>query len=190
MIREGGVETVNLSQIPIHTAELVDIELCSQLDMSYTTEYVWQVHARDYDRSINLRFDSVRLPRAMPVDYPRDSAELTSHWQRQACFLVAYNELGEVLGFVDGYPEPWQEQLTVLNFVIDRPHRQQGIGTELLKATKQWAVYHGLHRLTVEMQTKNHPAISFFQKHGFEFCGYNEKYYVNGDIALFFSGHA
>jgi len=176
--------------MPIHTAELVDIELCSLLDMSYTTKYVWQVHAREHARSINLRFDSVRLPRAMQVDYPRDSAELTTHWQRQACFLVAYDEFGEVLGFVDGYPEPWQNQLLVLNFVIDRPHRQQGIGTKLLKATKEWAIYHGLHRFTVEMQTKNHPAISFFQKHGLEFCGYNEKYYANGDIALFFSGHA
>jgi ribosomal protein S18 acetylase RimI-like enzyme len=41
--------------------------------------------------------------------------------------------------------------------------------------------------MTLEIQTKNHPAISFAQKHGFQFCGYNERYYPNGDIALFFS---
>jgi len=36
------------------------------------------------------------------------------------------------------------------------------------------------------LQSKNHPAISFFQRHGFKFCGYNERYYRNQDIGLYF----
>jgi ribosomal protein S18 acetylase RimI-like enzyme len=39
----------------------------------------------------------------------------------------------------------------------------------------------------LETQTKNHPAICFYRKHGFVFCGFNDRYYTNQDIALFFA---
>jgi hypothetical protein len=36
------------------------------------------------------------------------------------------------------------------------------------------------------MQSKNHPAMMLAQKYGYEFCGYNDRYYSNQDIALVF----
>jgi RimJ/RimL family protein N-acetyltransferase len=36
------------------------------------------------------------------------------------------------------------------------------------------------------MSSKNNSAIRLAQKLGFEFCGYNDQYYENKDIALFF----
>jgi RimJ/RimL family protein N-acetyltransferase len=39
----------------------------------------------------------------------------------------------------------------------------------------------------IEMQSKNHPAIRLAQKHGYEFCGYNDHYYLTQDVALFFA---
>jgi hypothetical protein len=36
------------------------------------------------------------------------------------------------------------------------------------------------------MQTKNYPAIQFARAQGFVFCGFNDHYYMNQDIALFF----
>ena len=36
------------------------------------------------------------------------------------------------------------------------------------------------------MQSKNYPAISFAQKQGLAFCGYNDRYYASQDVALFF----
>jgi ribosomal protein S18 acetylase RimI-like enzyme len=71
--------------------------------------------------------------------------------------------------------------------VIDGAYRRQGFGSRLIKAARRWALEQNLLQLMLEIQTKNHPAISFAQKHGFQFCGYNERYYPNGDIALFFS---
>ena len=58
--------------------------------------------------------------------------------------------------------------------------------SRLLKSARRWAIEHELAQLMLEIQTKNHPAISFAQKHGFQFCGYNERYYRNRDIALYF----
>jgi len=36
------------------------------------------------------------------------------------------------------------------------------------------------------MTSKNYAAIRLSQKLGFEFCGYNDHYYLTQDIALFF----
>ncbi len=37
------------------------------------------------------------------------------------------------------------------------------------------------------VQSKNYPAINFLQRNGFTFCGYNERYYRNQDIAVYFA---
>ena len=42
-------------------------------------------------------------------------------------------------------------------------------------------------RLVLEMQHKNHAAIQLAKKLGFDFCGYNDRYYANHDIGLFFA---
>jgi ribosomal protein S18 acetylase RimI-like enzyme len=54
-------------------------------------------------------------------------------------------------------------------------------------AAQDWASARGDKRLIVEMQSKNDPAIRLVQKHGYEFCGYNDHYYMTQDVALFFA---
>jgi hypothetical protein len=41
--------------------------------------------------------------------------------------------------------------------------------------------------VTLETQTKNYPGILFSQANGMVFCGFNDRYFSNGDIAVFFS---
>jgi ribosomal protein S18 acetylase RimI-like enzyme len=171
----------------IHPAELADLNLCYQLKMAYTTEYEWQMQTSESGRTIDESIDTVRLPRPMRVDYPRSPDELMLHWQQDGCFLVVRDANDDVIGFLDGWPRPWQNLLWISNLVIDQAYRRQGYGSRLLKSARRWAMEQDLAQLMLEIQTKNHPAISFAQKHGFQFCGYNERYYPNGDIALFFS---
>jgi GNAT superfamily N-acetyltransferase len=90
------------------------------------------------------------------------------------------------VGYVNIREERAQESAWVADLAVDRGVRMQGIGTALLRAARQWALERNLRRLIVETQTKNHPAISFLQKRGLVFSGYNDLYYPNQDIALFF----
>ncbi len=170
----------------IYPAELTDLNTCYQMNTAYTTDYVWQMQSRDNGHRTDIRFDIVRLPRSMPVEYPRLPDELLEHWQQDGCFLVVRNIDDEVMGFIDAQPHPWQKLLWISNLVVDKPYRRQGYGTLLLKAATRWALEHNMHKIMLDVQTKNHPAISFAQKHGFQFCGYHEHYYTNRDIALFF----
>ncbi len=171
----------------LYPAELADINICYLMDMSYTTDYVWQMQTREDGRTMEVRFDTVRLPRPMRVGYPRSPDELIEHWQQHGCFLIARNIEDEIIGFLDAQPWPWQNILWIFNLVVEPRHRRRGFGARLLKSATSWALAQNLGQLMMEVQTKNYPAISFAQKNGFQFCGYNERYYSNGDIALFFS---
>ena len=171
----------------VYPAELVDLNTCCQINTSYTTDYVWQMRTGGDERATNIYFDTIRLPRPMRVEYPRSSDELFENWRQEHCFLTVRNLEEELVGFIDAQPYTWQNTLWVSNLVVAPSYRRQGFGTALLNAATEWALSRQLGRLTLEIQTKNHPAISFAQKHGFQFCGFNERYYPNGDIALFFS---
>jgi len=70
---------------------------------------------------------------------------------------------------------------------VDRRYRRQGIGTALMRYARQWAWEQQLQSVVVETTTKNYPALCFYEKLGFEFCGYHDHYYPNQDITLFFA---
>jgi ribosomal protein S18 acetylase RimI-like enzyme len=56
-----------------------------------------------------------------------------------------------------------------------------------MRHASQWARKQGALTILAETTTKNYPALCFYQKLGFQFCGFNDHYYANQDIALFFA---
>jgi GNAT superfamily N-acetyltransferase len=171
----------------VRMAELADLNVCYELDGSFTTDYVWQMQAHEGERFHEVRFDTVRLPRPMKVNYPRHPDELLPNWRRGECFLVAADDQGQVAGFLDMGAQAWHRTGWIRNLIVHRRSRRQGVAAALLRAARHWALDNDLGRMLLETQTKNYPAIRFAQKHGFVFCGYNDRYFSNGDIAVFFS---
>ena len=170
----------------VRPADLTDLKACLELDHSYVTNHVWQMEESEGDGEVAVIFRTTRLPRSMRVKYPKDYDNLLQSWRRGECFLVAEVD-GEVCGYLDMSVQSWHLTGWVDNLAVARDHRRQGIGTALFKRATEWARQHGLKRLMVEIQTKNYPAICFCQKNGLVFCGFNDRYYTNQDIALFFA---
>jgi GNAT superfamily N-acetyltransferase len=134
-----------------------------------------------------VAFRKVRLPREIKVRYPRQGDDLLAGWRRRDEFLVAEMD-GDVCGYVALTIQPEHGLAWVGDLVVDRSRRRRGIGTTLLKAAAQWGCKHNLVRLTVEVQTKNYPAIQFCKACGLSFSGYNDHYWATEDIAVFFTG--
>ncbi|MBI3361451.1 MAG: GNAT family N-acetyltransferase [Chloroflexi bacterium] len=171
--------------LTIRPATSTDILKLAALDHGYSTEYVWQMDAREGDGQTSVTFRQVRLPRSMRVNFPRQPRDLADTWTHSAAFLVAEGE-EQLKGYLALHPGPIAGTGWVADFAVDRKWRRQGAGTALFAQAVAVARDAGLRRLIVEMQSKNYPAIAFCQKRGLTFCGYNDRYYPNQDIALFF----
>jgi ribosomal protein S18 acetylase RimI-like enzyme len=194
----------------LRAAELTDFGACLALDADSQTDHVWQMDERQENGGRAVRFQTIRLPRVMYVSYPRQRDDLVSAWDGGATVLVIAERPADELGDLRVSPDlpggsvpdadppailaycqldacAWQGSGWISHLIVDRPHRRRGIATAMLQACKLWARKEGLQRLMVSVQTKNYPAICFCEKHGFVFCGYNDRYYENRDIALFFT---
>jgi GNAT superfamily N-acetyltransferase len=174
-----------MAQVQVRPAASADLPHLTALDHGYSTDYVWQMDAREENEQTSITFRTVRLPRSVRVAFPRDSQQLLEAWNRRVCFLVA-EEAGLLKGYLNLTLAAAPETGWIADFAVDRRFRRSGVGSVLLASAAHWARQNNLGRLIVETQSKNYPAICFAQKHGMAFCGYNDRYYPNQDVALFF----
>lgn len=169
----------------VRPASLADLNTCLMLDHTAVTDHVWQMRAEESESEVRVAFQTVRLPRRMRAEYPRQLDQLVEDWQRGEAFLVAEVD-NEVRGYVDALALPWQGMVWMANLAVERGYRRQRVGTALIRHVRQWAREQDLQMILAEATTKNYPALCFYQKLGFQFCGFNDHYYANQDIALFF----
>jgi GNAT superfamily N-acetyltransferase len=176
-----------MPQIEIRPAVPEDIPILTALDHRYTTEHVWQMEF-NHDREsgqVSVNFRQMRLPRSVRVDYPRPPLRPEDGWTRSSGLLVGVLE-DRPVAYTGLSLDRLPGAAWITDLVVDRPYRRQGIGGGLALAAAEWAVQMGRYGLIMEMQTKNHPAIQLASKLGFDFCGYNDAYYPNREIGVFF----
>jgi ribosomal protein S18 acetylase RimI-like enzyme len=175
-----------MPEIQIRPVIASDIPALISLDHHYTSEYVWQMDFRAAENEIGIGFREIRLPRSVRVEYPRSPASLEHDWKERSGVLVALieNEPVAYASLMLGLAPltTWLTDLAVLGRV-----RRQGIASGLVLAAEEWAAHHGTRHLLIEMQPKNYAAIHMVRKLGYDFCGYNDRYYANHDIGLFFA---
>jgi len=175
-----------MPEINIRPAVAADIPALIAIDHNYSSDFVWQMELQPEEGKIGVNFREIRLPRSVRVEYPRPAARLEHDWTQRSGLLVALlkdTPVGYISLTLDMAPvTAWATDLAVI-----RRLRRQGIGSALLLAAQEWGEAHDCRRIVWEMQPRNHPAIQMAQKLGFDFCGYNDRFYANHDIALFFA---
>jgi ribosomal protein S18 acetylase RimI-like enzyme len=175
-----------MPQIEIRPAKSDDIPALIKLEHNYVSNYVWQMELQRDDQTTSIIFRQVKLPRSVQVMIPRNPQALVDEWTKRDGILVAIKD-EKIAGYACLMNNMAPKTTWVTDLIVQRRLRHQGIGTALLLAAQDWATQHKNRRIILDMQPKNHPAISMAQKMGFDLCGYNDHYYINQDIALFFS---
>lgn len=175
-----------MPEIEIRAANAEDIPELASIDHNYTTEFVWQMEIQVDEKRVGVTFREVRLPRSVRVDYPRQVSSELEDWTNCSGVLVALLD-NEIVGYASLQLDLAPRTTWVTDLAVRRRARRQGIGSALLLAAQEWGREHNSRYLTLEMQPKNYPAILMARKLGFDFCGYNDRYYINHDIALFFT---
>ncbi len=170
----------------IRQAVSPDIEYLSHFDHCVKTDRVWQMSQSINESQIQTLFNETQLPRETRLTYPRSPDSLEARWKNYSSVLVACVEKSPV-GYISisGLFSP--EMIWVNDLVVDQLWRRKGIASSLFQAIRDWGLARKYSRITLEMSSKNYPAICLAKKLGFEFTGFNDNYFFNNDIALFFS---
>ena len=171
--------------IQIRAAVATDLPALMGMEHSSSSEYVWQLELRRDSGQVTATFRDVRLPRPITLSYPRNPYALADEWTGLSALLAAFSGKDPV-GYIAIIERP-SSTAWVTDLVVTPTWRRRGVGSALLDAAREWAEQHGHRRLFLEMQSKNQAGIRLAQKHGFEFCGYNDHYYPTQDVALFFA---
>lgn len=179
------LEDYKLLDVIIRPAVATDISQMMTLDHSSTSDYVWQLDLRKESGQVFAGFREVRLPRPVHVAYPRNHRSLADEWTKCSATLVALAGF-TLVGYVCIMEQSLRTTAWVTDLVVHSGSRRQGVGSALLAASWDWALSRGDRSIFLEMSSKSYPAIRLALKLGFEFCGYNDQYYVTNDVALFF----
>lgn len=181
-----------MPEIQIRPLVAADLPLLVEIDHSYSSDHVWQMDvqqetgAKASDLQLQIRFRQLQLPRSVRVEYPRSPADLADDWKKRAGVLVALHE-DVAIGYVSMLLNQAPLTAWVTDLVVARRMRRQGVGSALVLAAQEWARHKACQQIVLEMQPKNYAAICLALKLGFDLCGYNDRYYANRDIALFFA---
>ena len=174
-----------MAPFEIRPVSVADIPRLIVLDHSCQSDYVWQLELRREAGQVAASFREVRLPRSIDVKYPRSPSTLSDEWMRRDVALVALED-GNPIGYLCATVEYASAVGWVTDLAVSPLHRRKGAASALLTAVQAWASERNVRRLILEMQSKNQAYIRLAQKFGFEFCGYNDQYYLTQDVALFF----
>lgn len=170
----------------IRPALASDLSRLMALDHSTRTDHVWQLELRKDTGQVLSTFREVRLPRPIVLNYPRDPFALADEWKKMSMMYTAISG-PDAVGYILLQEQAPLSMVRVADLVVAPQARRQGLGSALLAAAQEWAQGRGSRRVMLEMQAKNLPALRLAQKHGYEFCGYNDHYYLSQDVALFFA---
>lgn len=162
-----------------------DWERCLELDASYETAIAWQMEEVRRGNLWSVRFREVRLPRKQrlqPVMAPQDRLRA---WERCDEFWVAAAH-PHIHGYIGVRLEPQNRQARLVDLVVASSSRRRGIGTQLLNKATAWLARKNVDQLILECQLKAQPSIAFAQERGFSMCGFQDSYWPDQEVALFF----
>ena len=176
-----------MPEVEIRPVIMNDIPALIGIDLSSASTHVWQVE-RVLDEGITgSHFREVRLPREAKLEYPRTASQVFEDGQNPGQMILVASMAGRPVGYVRLSTIIAPRTAWVQDLAVNEAFRRKGIGAALLLAALDWALEQSCRRMVVEAQSKNYPAIKLVRKLGFEFAGFQNQYYSNQDIALFFA---
>jgi GNAT superfamily N-acetyltransferase len=175
-----------MSEIQLRPTVATDLSRLMSFDHSITSDSVWQLELRRDAGQVAATFREVRLPRSVTSTYPHNPFALADDWVKRSMMYTAF--IGQdSAGYISLLERGIDSVVWVTDLVVNVANRRQGVASAMLAAAQDWAAGRSHRRLILEMQSKNLPGIRLAQKFGYEFCGYNDHYYLNQDVALFFA---
>lgn len=153
-------------------------------DASYSTEYVYRISVS----GMNVEIGEQKLASPLHKIYaPNDIEESLLDAEHT---IIAEVE-GGIAGFAASKFEEWNQRAVMIGIYVMPEHKGKGIGSALVESGLKYAQTVHARCLWLETQNVNYPAIQFYLKSGFRFCGFDTSLYdpagvMPHETALFF----
>ena len=99
-----------------------------------------------------------------------------------ALYFVAEDKTGEILGFIGTHDIAGEINIT--NVAVKPEYQNRKIASALIEKTKEHFKGSEIIGITLEVASKNAPAIRVYEAAGFKAEGLRKGYYKNGDDAI------
>ena len=158
--------------------EIVKLDPAQYAGQRFTLRYLTNGYYDIRRRDMGFQIMYVNFEKPAEMSF---ADEMFGDWLEEP---VAYGALenGQLLGYVEGTPEKWNNRYRISNIcVFDDTRRHSGIGTALMNTILKEAKESGARMIVLETQTCNENAIAFYRKNGFDIIGFDLFAYTNTD---------
>lgn len=175
-----------MAEIEIGVSTIEEYPQIAAMDLSFESDYVWKTQMLEGLDSFESSFQRIRLPKTIRVSFQAYAPTALEMLIRQREVLsVRYEE--KVIGYLRLEQDETVNRLILKTGGIMPEYRKKGIGAVLLNRVIEIASHNHLRSIVCMVQAKNDPAIRFLMSNGFVFSGYQEFFFRNMEIGLFFS---
>ena len=160
-----------------------DIEQISDLDASFSTQFIYQVVVK----SLSVQIIEEKLAVSFQKSYqPWNKNDIDN----ADCAIVAEID-GKIVGFATVKYEEWNKRAILSGIFVALNFKEKGVGRALIDSVINHLKSTPARGLWVETQNINYPAIQFYIKLGFEFCGFDNTLYnpdetASKEVAFYF----
>ena len=153
-----------------------DREQLSNFDASFSTEYIYRVVLNGISAEIMEEQLEAPLQKVCPLDAESDI--------REATFSAVAEVNGVIVGLTTAKYENWNNRVILTGIYVLPSSKSKGVGRALIDAVLNYAKTTPARCLWLETQNVNFPAIAFYMKLGFQFCGFDTTLYDNAETSL------
>ena len=185
------------TEVRVRMAMDSDAAQCGEVDTKYITKDVWQLDTRQEDREIRILLRQIELPKPVALTARQSVPKMV---RPGVLWLVAEDietvagdaanmpaSVGQVTGYLVATRPHGGEIVYLTSLAVASTHRRQRLAVRLLEQARRWASLGSATEILADVSARNTPALRCLQRVGFRFCGYNDRLYPDGEVALFLS---
>lgn len=154
----------------------IDVEKLADFDASFSTSRIYRVSVKE----ISIEIVEQQLAELLHKKYSLDSIKNDI---AEADYAVVAEDENVIAGLATIKYEAWNARAVLTGIFVAPEFRKKGVGKALIEFAENYAKAKAARCLFVETQNVNLPAIRFYQKSGFEFCGFDSSLYNPADIS-------
>lgn len=162
----------------------IDSKRLSDFDASFSTDRIYRIAVNEM--SVEIKEEKLAAPfqKTYPFDFIKNDID-------EADYAVVAEIEETIAGFATVKYEAWNNRAVLTGIFVAPESKGKGVGRALVDVAIDFAKTKSARCLFVETQNVNYPAIQFYRKVGFEFCGFDSALYnpteiSSGEIAFYF----